>query len=301
MATAHDLPAHLSVGASDRPDPTRAGAFLVALLPFALVAAFLLGWAAEPLLAQAARADGAATAAAERADAGLHAPYDALLRQFVRDGVVDYTGLSARRDELQGYLRALAATDPDALSRDEQAALWINAYNAFTLELMLEYLGRIDGIKDISSGKRWKHERWDVGGTRYSLDQIEHEILRPRGDARVHFALVCASVSCPDLRAEAYVGATLDAQLDDAARHFLADTSKGLRTAMESGFFGGDDPTLYLSKIFDWFEEDFEGDGQDVVDFVLRYAPAEDAAFIRRHRDDLDVDHMDYDWSLNGR
>ena len=136
----------------------------------------------------------------------------------MHDGVVDYTGLLEERATLRRYLAQLAATDPDALAPDARTALWINAYNAFTLELVLDHLGRIDGIRDIPSGKRWKAERWKVGAATYSLDAIEHEILRPQGDPRVHFALVCASVSCPDLRAEAYLPGTLDAQLDDAPR-----------------------------------------------------------------------------------
>jgi hypothetical protein len=192
-------------------------------------------------------------------------------------------------------------------------ALWINAYNAFTVRLILEWSGGwpgdgsgdrsgdrrgpIDSIKDIPASRRWKDERWEVGGRRYSLDHIEHRILRPLGDARIHFALVCASKGCPDLRA--YMPSRLSAQLDAVTRAYLANETKGLRTSSEPGFFFGTDWTLHLSRLFDWFEEDFERDGGSVLDFVERYAPPEARAFIAAHRDELDIDFIDYDWSLN--
>lgn len=236
----------------------------------------------------------------ERPDPGIHALFDELLHEFVHDGVVDYTGLSKQRARLQSYLGVLESVAPGDLDRNERLAFWINAYNAFTLELILDYLGKIDGIKDIPSSKRWKAKRWLISGRRYSLDEIEHEILRPMGEPRIHFALVCASFSCPDLRAAAYLPQTIDSQLTLATRHFLADSEKGLLTRMETGFFGGDSPTLYLSSLFDWFDEDFETNG-DVVDFVRGYAPEKAVAFIDRYRDDLDLESLDYDWSLNGR
>ena len=211
---------------------------------------------------------------------------------------------------LDATLRAFAATDPARLARDEALAFWVNAYNAFTLRLILDH-GSVDGgaddgpslqsIKDIPAGRRWKARRWQVGEQRYSLDQIEHEILRPMGEPRVHFVLVCASRSCPDLPGEALLAAHLDAQLDTATRAFLADTTKGLTFASEPGALWGTNHVLRLSKIFDWFDDDF-GDGErELVDFVLRHAPPAAAAWIRAHRDDLDVEHLDYDWSLNDR
>jgi len=255
--------------------------------------------AAEPAPAPPASAEAASPDAGQNArpDAGLHATFDALVGEHVVGGLVDYAALAEDRAELKDYLATLADTDPDALGRDARMALWINAYNAFTLELILREYPDIESIKDIPRGRRWKGELWTVGGERYSLDQIEHEILRPMGDARIHFAVNCASLSCPDLREEAYVGPRLDEQLDDAGRRFLADTSKGLRYGDEKGFFGTDH-VVRLSKIFDWFEEDFETNGS-VIDFVLRFAPDDAAAYVRRHRDDLDIEYLDYDWSLN--
>ncbi len=239
--------------------------------------------------------------AAPPVERGIHQGWHDLLAEFVHAGIVDYTGLAKQRPQLHAYLKALDATKPSSLSRSERTAFWINAYNAFTVELILDHLGHIEGIKDISSSKRWKAERWSVSGRLYSLDAIEHEILRPMGDARVHFALVCASFSCPDLRSEAYLGATLDVQLTNATRRFLANTEKGLATKIESGFFGGKSPNLYLSKIFDWFDDDFETGGRELLDFVKLYAPEQAVAFIKRHEDDLDLEYFDYSWKLNGR
>jgi hypothetical protein len=234
-------------------------------------------------------------------DADLHAPYGALLSRHVTDGVVDYAGLATEEAVLDAYVAALGAVDPATLDRDAQVAFWVNAYNAFTLKLILDYYPDIEGIKDIPGSKRWKHERWTVDGKDYSLDQIEHEILRPMGDARVHFVLVCASKSCPDLPSEAVVPERLDEQLDGAARRFLADESKGLAFGTEPGVLWGENHVLRLSKIFSWFDEDFGDDERELVDFVLQYAPADAVTYVKQHGDDLDVEHFDYDWTLNGR
>jgi len=230
----------------------------------------------------------------------LHAGFSTLLANFVKDGWVDYEGLKAEgSDELRAYLGRLGRTDPGSLDRPATFAFWLNAYNAFTLQLILEHHGKIDSIKDIPSSKRWDAKRWTIHGEAYSLDQIEHEILRPMGDARVHFGLNCASKSCPDLPSEAFLPSKVDAQLDAAAKHFLADPFKGAKVVTEDGWFGKDH-NLYLSKIFSWFDDDFERDG-DVEDFVLPYLPDDAAAYVREHRDDLDIEYFDYDWSLNGK
>jgi hypothetical protein len=252
-------------------------------------------------MTQAPAADSAQDVEAETpVVTGLHAPFDALLREHVRAGIVDYAGFQRDASKLDAYIAALGRTKPDSLEGDARVAYYVNAYNAFTLKLILNWHDRIDGIKDIPSSKRWKHARWSIGGERHSLDQIEHEILRPMGDPRVHFALVCASKSCPDLRSEAYLPERLDDQLDDAARAFLADEKKGLVTRTESGFFGKD-PNVYVSKIFSWFDDDFEQDGKEVLDFLREYAPADAVDYMRRWSDDLDIEYLDYDWTLNDK
>jgi len=230
-----------------------------------------------------------------------HAAFTALLAETVRAGVVDYAGLAQRQERLDDYLATLGATDPATLSGNALKAFWINAYNAFTLKLMLEHLPGIESIKDIPAGQRWKAERWKVHDRAWSLDAIEHEILRPLGDPRIHFAIVCASRSCPDLASAAYEAETLDQQLDTATRGFLADTRKGLSYGTEEGFFFGVNQRLRLSALFDWFGEDFVKRSGSVTDFVLAYAPADAAAFIREHRAELSIRYLDYDWSLNDR
>lgn len=271
-----------------------------ALLLLAVAALFAAAPAPTVSTPRFQDADAARAADAERPGDALHAGFTTLLTHYVKDGWVDYAGLKAEgHDELRGYLGRLGRVDPASLERPAAMAFWLNAYNAFTLQLILEHHGKIDSIKDIPSSKRWKAERWTIHGEEYSLDQIEHEILRPMGDARVHFGLNCASKSCPDLPSEAFVPSTLDAQLDAAARRFLADSFKGAKVETEDGWFGKD-YNLYLSKIFSWFDDDFERDGK-LVDYVLPYLPDDAAAYVREHRGDLDIEYFDYDWSLNGK
>lgn len=231
---------------------------------------------------------------------GRHAVFSQLLEDHVRDGVVDYAALKRREAELDRYLASLAATDPGRLSRDEQLALWINAYNAFTLKLILRHYPGIESIKDIP--QRWSTREWDVGGQLYSLEAIEHEILRKRfTEPRIHFAINCASRSCPDLASEAYTAERLETQLNRAATRFLSDPDKGLRTRREAGLLYGHNHYVYVSKIFDWFEEDFEKAAGSVSAYVAPFATAADRAFLHEHADDLSVRYLDYDWSLNGR
>ena len=251
---------------------------------------------AEPAVARPADTDAPEPSAAAR----LHAPFDRLLKAHVSDGVVDYAGLKRAVGDLDGYLTDLSKVEPASLDKPSRFAFWINAYNAFTLKLILERYPKLESIRDIPGGDRWDAERWPVHGELFSLTAIEHEILRPMGDPRIHFAINCASKSCPDLSSDVYLPETLDAQLDAATRDFLTDPVKGLRTEIDAGFFGTD-YELQVSKLFDWFEEDFEQHSGNVPDYVLPFASKTDAAFIRAHREDLDLEFLDYDWTLNGR
>lgn len=196
---------------------------------------------------------------------------------------IDYASLAVD-PRLDGVVTQLQNHPLDALEgRAEQLAYYINAYNVLALRMVADHLP-LTSIKDIGSLFRpvWKHTAGRLGGRDVSLDDIEHERLRKLGDPRIHMAIVCASVSCPDLREEAYRAVQLDAQLDDQARRFLANPGKGARL---------DGATLEVSRIFDWFENDFEAVG-GVRDFIRRYrdVPA-----------DVDIDaDIDYDWRLNG-
>jgi len=245
-------------------------------------------WTLTPLLLAAGTPDGA----------GIHAPLDALLRAHVKEGVVDYRALKTREQDLDRYLEALSRTDPAPLPEKARLALWINAYNAFTLKLILERYPGIKGIKDIP--RRWDLKRWTVGGKKYSLDGIEHGVLRKEfREPRIHFAIVCAARSCPDLRSEAYTAGRIDEQLSDAGRRFLSRPDKGFKALRERGLLGTNDH-VYLSQIFKWFAEDFERDGKTVIDFLIPYLPEEGRKFVEEHRKDLSIRYLDYDWSLNG-
>ena len=206
---------------------------------------------------------------------------------------VDYRGLT-RAPEWKQLVASLAAVDPDALgSREERLAFWINAYNILAIDVVVENYP-VASIRDVGSflSPVWKREAGQIHGRAYTLDEIEHRILRPMGEPRVHVAIVCASTSCPGLLREPWRPETLEAQLDGAMRAWLADTEKGLRID-ESG------RTVYLSKIFRWFSEDFEKRG-GVIEFAKAYAPEPARRWLEANGARASVRYMDYDWNLNG-
>jgi hypothetical protein len=175
-----------------------------------------------------------------------NAIYAELLERYVQNGIVNYRDLKAEETKLDQYLAILDQTDPDELTRDEQFAFYMNAYNAYTLKLIVEH-SPVKSIKDIGGLFRspWKIKFCKVGGETLTLDDIEHNILRPRfQDARVHFAINCAAKDCPPLSSVPFQGATLDQQLDVNARAFLNNPAKT--------YLDGD--TLWVSSIFKWFE-----------------------------------------------
>ncbi|MEE9208516.1 MAG: DUF547 domain-containing protein [Gemmatimonadota bacterium] len=267
-----------------------------------LTVCILTAVSARDVLAQSAdltnRAaiEGTSPAGAAKAVEGRHEAFNRLLAPFVQDGRVDYEGFQAHESDLDRYLLTLARTDPASLTEGEQLALWINAYNAFTIKLILSRYPELSSIRDIP--RRWQVRRWSVGGERYSLDDIEHEILRVDFDEpRIHFAIVCASFSCPDLAAEAYTADRIDTQLDEAARRFLANREKGFRVEALPGE-GHSRAEIRVSRIFKWFRKDFERQGS-LVEFLLPLVPAPERALLRPHVEDVRVRFLDYDWSLN--
>jgi hypothetical protein len=219
-----------------------------------------------------------------------HARLDALVRAHVdRAGLVDYAGLSRESAALDAYLATLASAPLEELGRDEKLALLINAYNAFTLRLILDHRPVVS-IKDIPSGKRWDDRRWRLAGETLSLDQIEHERIRAAfREPRIHFALVCAARSCPPLRAEAYVGDRLEAQLADQARRVHSD-ARWLRFDPASG-------TLQLTKLYDWYGSDFLQAAPSVERYVAAQEPSVRAALGAGQR--VKIHWLPYDWSLN--
>ena len=220
-----------------------------------------------------------------------HSLFDALLKQHVAVGLVDYDAF-ARAPTFPRYLSALDAAPVDELPVSERLAFWINAYNVLAIDVVVAHYP-VASIRDAGSLLRpvWKRPAGRIGGRTRSLDEIEHGILRPLGDPRVHAALVCASTSCPSLRREPYEAARIDAQLDDALRRFLADRRKGAAFDPAAG-------RLLLSRIFAWFEEDFASRG-GVLAFVLPRLPEEIRAAVAAGPGAVRVEHFDYDWRLN--
>jgi len=221
-----------------------------------------------------------------------HSMFDTLLKRHVDDnGWVDYEGLDADAARLDAYLETIAAAPFDRMSRDEKLALLINAYNAATLRLILDFRP-VKSIKDIPAAKRWDDRRWNVGGKTMSLADIEHKQIRPKfNEPRIHFALVCAAVGCPKLRNEAFVAKRLDAQLDDQMRY--------AHTHGRWLVFDADRGVLGLTKLYDWYGSDFTQSGVTVEAYAAQYAPALKAALDAGRR--ITRRWLAYDWGLNSR
>lgn len=226
--------------------------------------------------------------------------YARLLKAHVRPGVsggirlnlVDYRAVKAD-PAYPLALAALAEARVESLGSDaERQAFWINAYNLLAIKAVLDQYPT-SSIKDGGSllSPIWKKSIGAVGGTPYSLDAIEHGILRKAfKEPRVHFAIVCASLSCPDLRPEPFEAARLASQLDGQVAAFLSNPTKGLEP-------GHDGRTARVSSIFKWFARDFEGSG-GVAAFIRAKAGPEVATRIRALTD-AGLSYLDYDWSLN--
>lgn len=251
-------------------------------LPWALAAVLLLA-AVPPLPAVAQRFD--------------HAAFNRLLQAHVdARGRVDYDAF-ARAPEFQRYLDELAHADLAPLSQAERLALWINAYNAYTIELINRH-GERRSIRNINRtlgllrGKGpWSEPLAAVAGRTYTLDQIEHEIIRARfREPRIHFALVCAAIGCPPLRREAYTGARLDAQLEDQARRFLLASPEKNRVDVGAR-------RVRLSPIFRWYASDFGGDPAEIGRYLARYFTGPERTLLRSGA--FDVEYTPYDWTLN--
>lgn len=222
-----------------------------------------------------------------------HSAWDKLLKKHVNDkGFVNYTAFKKDYDELKKYLDMLSASAPNGKwSKEEQLAYWINAYNAFTVQLILDHYPGISTIKDIGSkikipfvSDAWTVKFITIGGKKMDLNNIEHGIIRKKFDEpRIHFALVCAAKSCPPLRNEAFVAERLDKQLDEQGRDFMNDKGKNNVTKGKAE----------ISKIMDWYGGDFTKK-MPIVDWINKYA----AVKIDKN---TPISHMDYNWDLNGK
>jgi Protein of unknown function, DUF547 len=238
-----------------------------------------------------------------------HGEWDSLLKKHVMvlDGglatQVDYGAMASDRQQLRAYLSSLSAVSRaafDSWSVSAQLAFLINAYNAWTVEVVLDEYPEIESIRDIGFlfSSAWNQDFAELFGEPISLDEIEHGIIRGWDryqEPRIHFAVNCAAVGCPALRAEAYGSETLELQLEDSTRKFLADRSRN--------YF--DNGRLYVSSIFDWYEDDFEkgwGGIDSVAEFLAGYAvelDLDEATANELRSGNIRIRHLRYDWSLN--
>lgn len=209
-----------------------------------------------------------------------HILFDDLLKEHVSAaGNVNYLEFKNDR-RFQNYLRTLSMANPYAenWTKEDRLVFWINAYNAFTIQLILDHYP-VKSIKDINSP--WKKKFFKINGVETNLDYIEHEMLRKMGEPRIHFAIVCASFSCPALRNEAYTVAKIESQLTDQAKKFVNDTKRNKITKN----------AVELSEIFNWFKSDFTTKGT-LIEFINQYSAIQIDAKAK-------VKYLDYNWSLN--
>ena len=209
-----------------------------------------------------------------------HELWSELLAKHVSNsGEVNYKSFKKDSVKLKDYISYLSKNTPsDNASKNEKLAYWINLYNALTVDLIVRNYP-IKSIKDIKNP--WKQRLWKTAKFSYNLDEIEHDILRKMNEPRIHFTIVCASISCPKLQNKAFKANTLDAQLNKATKAFLADNTKNEITKNE----------LKLSKIFKWFSKDFETNGT-VIDFINLYTSTTIS-------EDAKINYKDYNWNLN--
>lgn len=220
-----------------------------------------------------------------------HAAWDALLKKYVDDqGMVNYRGFRQDSVALNAYLKTLSDNLPaDQWTSDDRLAYWINAYNAFTIQRVIRAYP-LKSIKDLGGDKNLVNTVWDqrfirLGDDSYTLNDIEQRIIRKRfDDNRIHFALVCAAMSCPRLRNEAFVASRLNQQLDDQGRGFVNNPQKNQLTPPDAP---------KVSAIFSFYPDDFKKNGStSVQDVINRYAT-------QKIKPDAPLGYLTYDWALN--
>lgn len=211
---------------------------------------------------------------------GLHDVWNKLLGKYVSaSGNVDYKGFKSDKPALDSYLQSLAANLPvDSWSRADKMAYWINAYNAFTIDLILDNYP-VSSILNLDGGKTWDVKRITLGGKKYSLNQIENEILRPQfKDARIHFALNCAARSCPPLYNKAFTAKNLERALEQRTRQFINNAKFNTLSPSQAS----------VSKIFEWYAADFG----NLNVFLNQYATV-------KLNPNATIVFQEYNWDLN--
>jgi hypothetical protein len=228
-----------------------------------------------------------------------NAVFTETLQKNVRNGHVNYKAM-CKDPALSTYITQLSRTAPEG-SKESQLAFWINAYNAYTLKVICDHYpvksinelhrgGLIIGT--LTKGTIWDKKLAVVNGEPLTLNHIEHEVIRKQfHEPRAHFALVCASVSCPALRPEAYEATKLNEQLEDQGRIFFADSGKNS--------FDVPNKIAHLSKILDWYSGDFGKTKQDVLLFASRFVAEPIASEIRKDPGKWKIEYTDYNWDLN--
>ena len=209
-----------------------------------------------------------------------HSGWDALLKKHVTaNGLVDYKGFKEDREELDEYLKMLSAQNPDeSWSANQLLAYYINLYNAYTVDLILRNYP-VESIKDIHGA--WTKAFVKVGDKNISLGGLENSILRKMNEPRIHFAINCASISCPRLQAEAYTAEKIEEQLEKATRDFINSAENDISK-----------DSAELSAIFDWYNADFTEDGKTLIDYVNRYSDT-------KIESTASISFKDYNWDLN--
>lgn len=212
-----------------------------------------------------------------------HSKWDAFLKRYVdQTGNVDYKSIQEDESKLKEYLNQFIKTAPSkSWTKEEKLAYWINAYNAFTIKLIVDNYP-LKSIKDIEAP--WDKKFIPIDGELISLNHIEHEILRKMKEPRIHFAINCASVSCPQLLNEAFTAKGLNSQLSKATSHFINNPTKNV--------ISGDQ--LHLSKIFMWFKEDFGQKDRSIIEFINQYS-------LVKAKPDSKISYLKYNWNLNGQ
>jgi hypothetical protein len=208
-----------------------------------------------------------------------HSIWDELLKKHVQEnGLVDYKGFQSDRDSLDKYLKSLSANKPDnSWTRKELLAYYINLYNAYTVDLILNNYP-VESIKDISGA--WTKEFIAIGDVEISLGGIENSLLRKMNEPRIHFAINCASISCPKLLNEAFTATKLEEQLDRVTREFINSDKNEI-----------DNDVVKLSRIFDWYKNDFT-ENVDLIGYINKYAD-------KQINLKANISYKDYNWALN--
>ena len=223
-----------------------------------------------------------------------HKPYANVLKQYVKDGLVDYSGLKSNPKDLSLYLDEAAAVSEanfKSWAKEQQLAFLINLYNAETLRLIIDHYP-VRSIKDIAADSKgpWELPVVSLFGKKITLNHLEHGVIRKDYDEpRVHFALVCAALGCPPLRSDPYTAEKLNQQLEEQGKRFISDSTKN-RVDLENRI-------VYLSPIFQWFPQDFVKKSGSVLVFVEAYFPDKVSNELRR--ENFKIEYTNYDWSLN--